>query len=187
MPEPRAFLAIERTMAAAMRAVWAKRATALAATLQPLVDEGKWGDAQTAINGLTLQGVVGDVRPRIGELAVSAVLFGAHHAAGSVKATTFMNGNALPKEMGLAIDQLVDMVEANGRDQVCNQLHAAIEALKQADERLKRVGKSRGELRPDGAHRPGHRSFYGEERLWQGHRSIRSEIEFRVFRRHAIG
>ena len=135
MPEPRAFLAIERTMAAAMRAVWAKRATVLAATLQPLVDEGKWGDAQTAINGLTLQGVVGDVRPRIEELAVSAVLFGAHHASGSVKATTFMNGNALPKEIGLAIDQLVDMVEANGRDQLCDQLHVAIEALKQADDR----------------------------------------------------
>ena len=86
MVEPRAFIAIEQTMAAAMRAQWDKRAATLAATLQPLVDAGKWGDAQAAVNKLTLAGVVEDVRPRIEELAVTAVLFGAHHAAGSLKA-----------------------------------------------------------------------------------------------------
>ena len=57
MPEPKAFLAIERTMAAAMRSQWDKRARELADKLQPLVDAKKWGEAQTVVNQITLDGV----------------------------------------------------------------------------------------------------------------------------------
>ena len=134
MPEPKAFIAIERTMAAAMRSGWYKRARALANQLQPLIDEGKWGDAQTVVNQITLEGVVSGVHRKIEEMAVSALLFGAHHAAGSVKDTALAKGKGIPQEMAHAIAQLVHMVEKDGRDYVCKQLHQAIEALKRADE-----------------------------------------------------
>ena len=134
MALPQAFLAIERTMAAAMRSVWEKRAQEIGSELQAQVDQKRWADAQDVINGLTLDGVVSDVRPKIEELAVSALLFGAHHVTGSVKETTFVKGKAIPQELHNAIDQLVHSVEQDGRDTVCKQLHSAIEAMKRLDD-----------------------------------------------------
>ena len=134
MPAPKAFLAIERTMSAAMQAEWEKLARVFLEKLHPLIADGDWQQAHALVNKLTLNGVVTDARAKIEEMAVSALLFGAHHVTGSVKETSFVKATAaIPQELHNAIDQLVVTVEQNGRAYLCNQLHAKITALQQKD------------------------------------------------------
>ena len=122
-------------MAAAMQSQWDKLARPIVDMLQPLLAEGKWGAAQEYVNRIDLSGVVRGVESKIEELCVSALIFGAHHVTGSTRDTTVMKTKVLPPQVKVAVDQLVHMVEADGRDYLCNYLHQQIEAAKQADPR----------------------------------------------------
>jgi hypothetical protein len=133
--QPQAFLAIERTMIAAMQSQWDGLARDIVAKLQPLLSAGKWGEAQEAVNRIDLNGVVRSVEGRIEELCVSALIFGAHHVKGSVHDTAYAKGKPIPLAVKVAVNQLVHMVEADGRDFLCNYLHEQIEAAKRDDPR----------------------------------------------------
>jgi hypothetical protein len=128
--EPKAFIAIEKTMAASMAAVWDKLARKI---MHPVLEAGKWQEAHGLADKLTMKGVVTEVRPKLEEAAVSALLFGAHHVHGSVRATSFAKGRQLPQEIQGAIHLLVESVENDGADAVRNQLQRLITKLQQAD------------------------------------------------------
>jgi hypothetical protein len=102
--EPKAFLAIERSMIAAMRAQWDKLADSLMPPIVALVDAGKWGEAEAAVNRLSLDGIVRAARPELEELAVSALLFGAHRVTGDVRTTTYAKNKTIPRQLAVAID-----------------------------------------------------------------------------------
>jgi hypothetical protein len=132
--EPKAFLAIERSMAAAMRAEWDKLASEVVAKLHDAISRKDWATAQKHANELTLKGVVTKVRPRLEELAVSALLFGAHRVTKDVKTTSFMNGAAIPHALQHGLNQLEHAVEHDASDYVRKAVHKAIEELKRQDE-----------------------------------------------------
>lgn len=130
MVQPKAFLAIERTMIAAMRSQWNKRAKKFIDELHPVLAKGRFAEAHHIIGRMSLNGVVEEVRPKLEELATSAVLFGAHHVHGSVNETSFVkHQKAIPYEAKNAITQLVHMVEADGRDYLAKRLHALVTAF----------------------------------------------------------
>ena len=135
MAFPRAFIAIERTMSATMRVEWDRTARAFLKKLHPLLADEKWHEAHDAVNKLTMHGVVSKVKPKIEELAVASVLFGAHHVAGSVKATTFFKTKAIPQSLHNGVSQLVIGVEQNGAEFLRKQLHAVITVLQRKDEK----------------------------------------------------
>ncbi len=133
--EPKAFLAIEKSMAAAMHAEWDRLSGSILKELHGKIAARDWAGAETLANNLTLKGVVTKVRPRLEELALSAILFGAHRVTGSVKTTHFAKNKVIPKELHAAIDQMEHAVEHDASDYGRNQLHAKIAELKRLDER----------------------------------------------------
>ena len=133
--EPKAFLAIEKSMAAAMHAEWDRLSGSILKELHGKIAARDWAGAETLANQLTLKGVVAKVRPRLEELALSAILFGAHRVTGSVKTTHFAKNKVIPKELHAAIDQMEHAVEHDATDYVRKQLHAKIDELKRLDER----------------------------------------------------
>ena len=104
-------------------------------SLQAAVEKGDWAGAETLANALTLQGIVAKVRPKLEEMAVSALLFGAHRVTKDVKATAFMNGRALPPELQNALNQLEHAIKSDAADAIRKKLHAAIAGMKRADPR----------------------------------------------------
>ena len=134
MAKPQAFLAIERTMISVLRAEWAKESKGYIHKLEPLLQAKKWHAAHDEVNRFNLNGVIEKCRKRLEELALSALLFGAHHAAnGSVKDTSFAKGAPIPNEMHKAIDQLVHGIETNGAEYIRQCLHDLITKLQQED------------------------------------------------------
>lgn len=133
--EPKAFLAIERSMAAAMHAEWDRLASSVFVKLREKLEAKDWAGAETLANELTLKGVVQSVRPKLEELATSALLFGAHRVTGDVSTTKFTKGKVIPKELHTAIDQLEHAIEHDASDFVRKQLHGKIAAMKVADPR----------------------------------------------------
>lgn len=114
---PEVFISLEESLAATINARWRKIAADLLQTLEPLLKAGRFNDAYDHVNRLNLNGLVQDETARIEELLVSALLFGAHNAAGSVSKTSFVaSDNPLPDDIRLAIHQLVIMVEVNGAE-----------------------------------------------------------------------
>lgn len=105
------FLALEGTVAATLHAGWTPIAKKLMRELQPLIEAQDFGGAYDVVNRFTMIGMVEDQRKRLEELAVSSVLFGAHNVTGSVKTTSFANGNPLPDGLARSIDQLTIMIE----------------------------------------------------------------------------
>lgn len=133
MASPKAFVAIEETMAAAMHGTWAKIAQQLLEQLRPALAAGKWEEAHGLADQLHMQGVVSQARPKIEEMAISAVLFGAHHVAGAVRTTSFAKGREIPYAMQNGINQLVAMVESDGVAHIRRHLHALIRDLQLED------------------------------------------------------
>jgi hypothetical protein len=133
LPAPKAFIALEQTMASSLHAQWDKLAREIMTPLHDVLAQGKWQDAHALADRLTMVGVVDQVRPKLEELAVASLLFGAHHVAGSVKETSYAQGAEIPQAMHGAIDQLVTMIEQDAADYVRNQLHEAIRSLQQLD------------------------------------------------------
>lgn len=122
-----AFLSLENSVAGTINAVMRKVTAKAVDQLMPLVEEGKWDDAHDVANRLSLNGVVSLQRRRLEELAVSALLFGAQNVAGSPAATSFVRGEQpLPLALQQALDQLTEMVETLGAEQVRNAIHAFV-------------------------------------------------------------
>lgn len=130
--KPEVFITLEESVTSTLSAGWHKIAADIATTLEPLIKDGKFGDAHAAIDKMNLNGVVKGQENRIEELLVSSLLFGAHNCAGHVSKTTFIQKNTpIPDALKHAIDQLVVMVEQNGADMIRKELHAVV-----ADEEL---------------------------------------------------
>jgi hypothetical protein len=135
MALPKAFIAIEKTMSATMRVEWDRTAREFLKTLHPLIVDEKWHEAHDAVNKLSMRGVVSKVKAKIEELAVTAVLFGAHHVTGSVEETMLFKTKAIPQSLHHGVSQLVVAVEQNGGDYLRKQLHAVITGLQRKDEK----------------------------------------------------
>ena len=131
--EPKAFLAIENTMSAAMHAEWDKIAEGITSSLSSAIHAGDWARAQDVANKLTLKGVVSRVRPRLEELATSALIFGAHRASGDVRQTAYAKGEPLPDELRVAIDQLEHAVEEDAADYIRRKVHATLAEAMRGD------------------------------------------------------
>ena len=65
-------------MASALHAEFDRLAASILPELHSAVEKGDWAGAETIANRLTLKGIVQKVRPKLEEMAVSALLFGAH-------------------------------------------------------------------------------------------------------------
>ena len=133
--QPKAFIAIERSIATAMHAEWDRLSGSIMKELHSAVERRDWAAAETLGNKLTMKAVVTSVRPRLEELALSAILFGAHRVTGNVKTTHFAKNKVIPKELRAALDQMEHAVEHDGSDYVRKDLHAKIAELKHQDER----------------------------------------------------
>ena len=133
--QPKAFISIERTMAAALQGQWEVIARGIVDTLQPLLHAGKWAEAQEQVNRINVAGLIDDVRPKIEELCVTALIFGAHHATGSTRTTAVLKNKVIPPQVKIAVQQLAHMIEQDGADYMRNYLHEQIEAAKRDDPR----------------------------------------------------
>ena len=69
--EPKAFIAIEKSMATAMHAELDRLAASILPELRSAVEKGDWAGAETLANQLTLKGIVQKVRPKLEEMAVT--------------------------------------------------------------------------------------------------------------------
>jgi len=133
--EPKAFIAIEQSMAGALHAQWDRLAADIVSGIHDALQARDYPKAQEIANRLTMDGVVKNVRPRLEELAVSALLFGAHRITGDVHKTVYAKGQPVPATLHTAITQLEHAVEVDAADYVRQAVHALIEEQKRADER----------------------------------------------------
>jgi hypothetical protein len=125
-----AFLALEKSTASTMQAVMSQVAATAMAKLLPLLEDGKWDDAHEVANRLSLNGVVEEQRRRLEELAVSSLLFGAQNVSGSPATTSFARGTQpLPWALQQALDQLTDIVETAGAEQMRKSIHDLVRSL----------------------------------------------------------
>lgn len=124
MVKLQAFLSLEASAAGTIQAVMNKVTSKAVEKLLPLLEEGKWDDAHDVANRLSLNGVVEAQRRRLEELAVSALLFGAQNVSGSPASTSFVRGTqAIPWALQQALDQLTDIVETAGAEQMRTAIH----------------------------------------------------------------
>jgi hypothetical protein len=131
--EPTAFLAIEGSMAGAMKAQWDKLAADIVPKLHDALETKDYARAQEIANRLTMDGVVRRVRPRLEELAVSALLFGAHRVTGDVHKTVYASGEPVPQALHNGLSQLEHAVEMDAAEYVRASIHKLIDDLKRAD------------------------------------------------------
>ncbi|MEJ6846736.1 ADP-ribosyltransferase [Sinorhizobium fredii] len=128
----KAFVTLERSLAVAVGAHWDVHAEKVVTEILPLVEAGHFEEAHGLANYVSMNGLAAEQRERLEEMAVSALLFGAHQVTGSVRRTSFARGDQeLPFALQQALDQFVAMVEVNGAEIVRNQLHQAIDAVAQ--------------------------------------------------------
>ena len=135
--EPKAFLAIESSMVKALTSGWAQPVSDLVPELHRLLAQGKWAAADQLIDTLSLAGAVDNARERIEELAVAALLFGAHHVSGDVSATSFATGK---KAIPAGVQQAISQLDISLKYMTAERTRAALHALV-AD--LERQGKQR--------------------------------------------
>lgn len=127
MVKLQAFLSLERSTSSTIQSVMTKVADTAFDKLLPLLEAGKWDEAHDLANRLSLNGVVEDQRKRLEELAVASLLFGAQNVTGSPSSTSFVRGTQqLPWAIQQALDQLTDMVEGAGADQMRTAIHDLI-------------------------------------------------------------
>jgi len=127
MASLQAYLSLEASVASTMKGRWRKIAAELMRELDPLLAAGRFSDAHEVVTSLSLSGVVQAERNRIEELAVSALLFGAHNCAGKIEDTGLIkNKQKIPEELQHGIDQLVVMIEHDGAELIRDTLHDLI-------------------------------------------------------------
>jgi hypothetical protein len=141
MVKLKAFLSLERSAASTMQSVMSQVASTAMDKLLPLLEAGKWDDAHDIANRLSLNGVVEEQRRRLEELAVSALLFGAQNVAGSPSSTSFVRGTQpIPWALQQALDQLTDIVETAGGEQMRQAIHDLVRSqeitIQKADQSL---------------------------------------------------
>jgi hypothetical protein len=118
------FVTLENSMAAAIRPQVATAGRALISEVARLVEAGKFSEAHAVTDRFTLHGAVEAHRPKLEELAVSALLFGAHHVTGTVGTTSFVKGTKeVPHELKSGHDQLAIIIERNTVDHFKGEHH----------------------------------------------------------------
>lgn len=123
---PELFLAIEGAMGNAVTGEWAKSLASVLGELQDLLSTGRWGAAHTLIDQLRFDNAVSEVREQMEELSVSALLFGAAHAAGSYDNTSFVNGS---QELPLGLQQAIDQFDIHMQYTVAEEMRWALHTL----------------------------------------------------------
>ena len=108
--QPKAFLALETTMARSIEGGWAPVGRTLVARLQTAIEAGRFADAFDLARSITLANIVERQRPRLEELAVAAVLFGASRVV-DLQLTSLMQGQPLSSLLERALNQLTVMIE----------------------------------------------------------------------------
>ncbi|WP_266032625.1 hypothetical protein [Brucella intermedia] len=127
MLDAKAFIALETTQSAVMRAGWRKEAARHIKALEPMLAQGQWDYAHEYVDKITMNGVVGNHFARLEELAVSSILFGAQNVTQDLKKTSFVTGSAeIPYGMQQALEQMNFMIERDGAELLRKELHAII-------------------------------------------------------------
>ncbi|MBY0559997.1 hypothetical protein [Hyphomicrobium sp.] len=126
MPSMRAYLSLEASVASTMHSEWRKSAETLMEQMHPLVETGKFDEAHAAVDRMSMRGVVQKSRNRLEELGTSALLFGAHNAAGKLSETQYLKGEPIPHALQDACTQLAVMIEDNGGEFIRKALHELI-------------------------------------------------------------
>lgn len=121
---PRAFLALETTMARSIEGSWAPLARSLVARLETAIEARRFADAFDLARSITLANVVERQRPRLEELAVAAVLFGASRVV-DLQLTSLMRGQPLSGLLERALNQLTVMIE----DEAAEHIRVAAEQV----------------------------------------------------------
>ena len=122
--QPRAFLALETTMARSIEGGWASLARTLVARIEAAIQAKHFADAFDLARSITLANIVEQQRPRLEELAVAAVLFGASRVV-DLQLTSLMQGQPLSSLLQRALNQLTVMIE----DEAAEHLRAAAEQV----------------------------------------------------------
>ncbi len=139
--KPEAFIAIEETMAHTVGLEWYRAIAPYLEEIIDLIGRRQWSQAHMLIDSIRFDAVVDGTREAVEELSVSAVLFGAQNAAGSVAGTSIASGKQpLPVGFTQALDHLAIVAERNSAEIVRNQLHSVIAALEE-EEKLVAIGK----------------------------------------------
>lgn len=150
MLDAKAFIALETTQSSVMRSTWRKTAERHIAALAPMLDQGLWDYAHEYVDKITMQDVVGSSVPRLEELAVSSILFGAQNVTQDLKKTSFVTGAAgIPTGLQQAIAHMQVMVERDGAELLRKELHALIRAEEvQLREPLEKAEETLYAMRP---------------------------------------
>lgn len=130
--KPEAFIAIEEAMGSALTTEWARSMSDLIGQLYDLLGQRRWYAAHALIDTLDLNTVVEQSREQVEELSVSALLFGASHASGSVGTTSFtQDAKPLPQGLQQAIDQLDISLKYNIAEEMRWELHRVVTELEE--------------------------------------------------------
>ena len=111
-PIHQAYIAIEDTMMAAVRAAIMPRTEKLIADVRHALSVKDFSAAHHAVNTFTLAPAMDAARPKLKELAVSALLFGASRH-GPVEDTHHMKRGTIPYVVDQSINHLCVMVVHN--------------------------------------------------------------------------
>ncbi|WP_113155979.1 ADP-ribosyltransferase [Nitratireductor sp. OM-1] len=126
------FIAIEEAVGAALSGGWADGLSGIVGQLYDLMGQRRWYAAHELIDTLDLDAVVPQSREQLEELAVSAVLFGASHAAGGLDKTSYLtDGKALPQALSQALDQLDVAFKHNIAEEVRWELHRVVTEMEE--------------------------------------------------------
>lgn len=126
-----AFISIEETTARTLDANWVKAAEALTSEVTKLVEAGRFNDAHALADSFRLPALGDNHLGKIEELAVSAMLFGAHHAAGDLAAVK-LGRDGPPPQVSQALAQLKHLVDHDTPDLIRDRLHEVIAAAEDA-------------------------------------------------------
>ena len=132
--QPKAFLALETTMARSIEGGWAPLGRALVQRLRSAIEARRFADAFDLARSISLADIVERQRPRLEELAVAAVLFGASRVV-DLQSTSLMRGKPLSGLVANALNQLTVMIEEDAAEHL---RVAAEQAVARAEETVHR-------------------------------------------------
>lgn len=130
MLDPKAFIALEASIAATAQSRWSKLSGQIINDIAPLLEQNKWDDAYDYVDRITLNGVVDQGYRKLEELAVSSLLFGAQNVTGDIQQTGLVQGRSeIPSQAMQALEQYRTVVEVTAADNVRNSLRLLIHTL----------------------------------------------------------
>lgn len=117
MLNPAAFISLEQTFAEVMKAVWLPYQEEHRTVISALVSDGRFDEAHEYARNISFIGLLEPHRPRLEEIAVATLLFGAQLATNDLHTTSYMQGNKqLPTELYNAVSQLITSRERDAAD-----------------------------------------------------------------------